>query len=329
MALISEKISKNFIGHVNIVKVLINSLKMSNYTGAWILKGPKGIGKAYLAKEILANIFNIGNKNNRLLHPDLMILKKSEDNKKFIPVEEVRKVSLFLSKTSIAGKNKSILIDSITDLNNFGHNALLKTLEEHQTYTSFFLIDHMNNDIPITLRSRCRTIIFQKLHYKDIINYLNSSSIEKSCHRPYAILSNGSIGEIDNLHKHKALEIHDAYCNYIIGIINQSNEIKQIKKLFINKKNNSKIYSISFLILFRFFKNTLKKINSLEITYINTIEEKLVDVLTKYLKYDEIVFLLNCLYSQKENMLKYNLETFTSIYLILNNLEKLIKKNAK
>ena len=106
-------------------------------------------------------------------------------------------------------------------------------------------------------------------------------------------------------------------------------KLNKLKIYLLIKKIIQKIYSISFLILFRFFKNTLKKINNLEITYINTIEEKLVDVLTKYLKYDEIVFLLNFLYNQKENMLKYNLETFTSIYLILNNLEKLIKKNAK
>ena len=83
----------------------------------------------------------IKNIDDALLHPDLFVLKKKKVMKKFISVEEVRK-SIFHSKTSIKGHYKVVFIDSMSDLNNFGHNSLLKTLEDYGVGTNFFIIDH-------------------------------------------------------------------------------------------------------------------------------------------------------------------------------------------
>ena len=68
----------------------------------------------------------------------MYILEKKEDEKKFIAVENVRNIVSFLSKTSLTGSFRSVLIDSISDMNHFGHNSLLKVLEEHQYKHKFF-----------------------------------------------------------------------------------------------------------------------------------------------------------------------------------------------
>ena len=59
----------------------------------------------------------IENKNNlnELIHPDLFILKHNKNDTKFISVENVRKISSFLSKTSINSDFKAVLIDSLSE----------------------------------------------------------------------------------------------------------------------------------------------------------------------------------------------------------------------
>ena len=161
MIISADNILKNFIGNKNTAINLINSLHKSSYNGAWILRGLKGIGKAKLAENIIIELYKIKNRKGDLIHPDLFTLDNKKTDKKFISVEEVRKVPSFLSKTSINSSYKTILIDSLNSLNNFGHNALLKTLENQNSNTIFFLIDHMNSYIPNTIKSRCKTVLFK------------------------------------------------------------------------------------------------------------------------------------------------------------------------
>ena len=82
---------------------LIKSFNNSNYCGVWLLKGPKGIGKAKLASNIISELFCIENKNNlnELIHPDLFILKHNINDTKFISVENVRKISSFYQKLQL------------------------------------------------------------------------------------------------------------------------------------------------------------------------------------------------------------------------------------
>ena len=61
-----------------------------------------------------------------------------------------------------------MLIDSLSEMNLFGYNALLKTIEEYNLDTSFFLIDHMTTKIPTTIYSRCKTFTFKNLDNKKI-----------------------------------------------------------------------------------------------------------------------------------------------------------------
>ena len=138
-------------------------------------------------------------------------------------------------------------------MNLFGYNALLKTIEEYNLDTSFFLIDHMITKIPTTIYSRCKIFTFKNLNNKKIQALMNATNIIKEEHYSYSILANGSIGEALRLHKFNALEHHEIYCKFIIG---ESN-LKAVKELF--KKKDTNVINISFLILFRLLSLTLKK----------------------------------------------------------------------
>ena len=165
-----KKILDNFVGNKTVSIELLKSFNNSNCSGVWLLKGPKGIGKTKIAVGIISELLNISyNKSEKeIFHPDLFILEKNLNDKKYISVENVRKISSFLSKTSIKGKFKSVLIDSLSDMNLHGYNALLKTIEDYSSDTSFFLIDHMISVIPNTIYSRCKTFTFKKLTIEEI-----------------------------------------------------------------------------------------------------------------------------------------------------------------
>ena len=78
-------------------------------------------------------------------------------------------------------------------MNLFGYNALLKTIEDYNSNTSFFLIDHMITEIPATIYSRCKTFSFKNLNNKNLRLLLKKTNIINEEHHSYTILANGSL----------------------------------------------------------------------------------------------------------------------------------------
>ena len=77
-------------------KILGNKVKISNFLenisnnkegNTWMIEGPEGIGKATLVKLISAALLNIKyqkeDQSNNFFHPDLVIIKKDEQKKKY------------------------------------------------------------------------------------------------------------------------------------------------------------------------------------------------------------------------------------------------------
>ena len=323
MLIENEKVLKNFVGNNVIASNLIKSLNNSNFCGVWLLKGPKGIGKSKLASILISEILDIPNKSLELVHPDLFVLKNSTNDKKFISVENVRKVSAFLSKTSIKGKYKSVLIDSLSDINLFGYNALLKTIEDYGKYTNFLLIDHMTCEIPKTINSRCNTFTFKKLSIENVRFLLKKLDNNHDEHHSLSILANGSLGEALSLQKFNALDIHKMFCEFIL----EKNNLNPLQSIFKKKDNN--VLNIYFLLLFRLLMLALRRLNNIDITILTDLEEEVIVLLTKSLDCEKILNLIDNLNNNRHNTINLNLDMYTSIILFLNELKENIDKNAK
>ncbi len=323
MLLEPNKVLKNFVGNNIVASNLLKALNNSNFCGVWLLKGPKGIGKAKLASSIIAELLEISSNNkSELVHPDLFVLQNNINEKKVIPVESIRKISSFLSKTSIKGKYRFVLIDSLSEINLFGYNALLKTIEDYSMYINFFLIDHMVNEIPNTINSRCKTFTFKKLSHEKIQLLLKETDSNKEEQYSYAILANGSIGDALTLQKFNALEMHKIYCEFILEEIN----LNSIQELF--KKKDINVFNISFLILFRLLMLTLKELNNIDnINKVNDLEEKVIKLLSKSLESVEVFNLIDTLNNNKKNTINLNLDMYTSLSIFLNELKNKLNKN--
>ena len=69
-------------------------------------------------------------------------------------IDLIRELIKFTNLKSLS-KNKYVLINNISYLNNFATNSLLKTLEENIDNCNFILVSSANDNILDTIKSRC------------------------------------------------------------------------------------------------------------------------------------------------------------------------------
>ena len=186
------------IGHRPEAENLVRAYRKGRLHHALMLCGPRGIGKATfafaLARHLLHNpepsgapdILTQPDQNSPVFrqvasgaHPGVLHLTRplDKDGKKFktaITVDEIRRVSKFLSMTSHDGSYRIVIVDPADDMNISAANALLKNLEEPPQKTLFVLISHAPGRLLATIRSRCQIVRLQPLGDDDLTTVLDA-----------------------------------------------------------------------------------------------------------------------------------------------------------
>jgi DNA polymerase-3 subunit delta' len=145
---------------------------------AWLITGPKGVGKATLAYRFARAAFGanrigprpfdvasddpIARRVAALSHPDLFVLRRTYNEKgrprREIAVDDARALSGFFSLMPAEGGWRIAIIDAVDELNRNAANALLKTLEEPPAKSVLLLVCHAPGATLATIRSRCRRL---------------------------------------------------------------------------------------------------------------------------------------------------------------------------
>ena len=143
------------IGHEKIKQVLRTALQHNKLAHAYLLSGPKGTGKFFLAHEFAKSLGCVGglSPDTYLLHADLAGIETKKH--RAIGVDEIRELEAFLRLTSANDSYRIAIIDGAEYMTHNAANALLKILEEPGKNTVIFLITNTVSKILPTIRSRC------------------------------------------------------------------------------------------------------------------------------------------------------------------------------
>lgn len=170
----------DLVGHDEAENAFNHAWQSGRIHHAWLITGPKGIGKASFAWRAARRVLGAARDGSygvlgshpqdpvcRTLeaaaNPDMLVIRRPFDEKRKrwraeITIEEARKASTFFEKSAGAGGWRVCLVDAADDMNVNSANALLKTLEEPPQRGILFLISHSPGRLPATIRSRCRKL---------------------------------------------------------------------------------------------------------------------------------------------------------------------------
>jgi DNA polymerase-3 subunit delta' len=239
------------VGHEAAERVLLDSWNSGRMPHAWLISGRQGIGKATLAYRVARFALSQGAQQSGGLfgdgtmaadslsvdpssaiclqvgaggHPDLLTIERSinPNTKKLrteIVVEDVRRLTSFLSLTAAAGEWRVVIVDTADEMNRNAANALLKGLEEPPANTLFLLVCHAPGRLLPTIRSRCRTLNLAPLAESTVIDLLSRHAPDLPAADAAALarLSEGSIGEALRLAEAGGLDLY----REMVGLFDQ------------------------------------------------------------------------------------------------------------
>jgi DNA polymerase III subunit delta' len=200
------------VGHEDAKREWSDAIATGKLHHGWLLRGPRGIGKARLALQFAAQLLGANphpefsetadGRVGRLIaagsHPDLRIIRRPIDDKgkekSEIPVDSVRELSQFFSLRPAMGGWRVAIIDAVDELNRFGANAVLKTLEEPPSRAVLLLVSHGEQALLPTVRSRCRVLRLGPLDEAGTISALTMAGLPDARAASIAALTPGRPG---------------------------------------------------------------------------------------------------------------------------------------
>jgi DNA polymerase-3 subunit delta' len=174
-------------GHADAEQAFLDAYR-GRMPHAWLIGGPRGIGKATLAYRMARFVFahpdpaavDAGASSLVLPadhpavrrvaaqgHSDLLALERTEGDsgklRSVIQVDDVRRTVGFFGSTAGEGGWRVCIVDSADELNPAGANALLKILEEPPEKSLLLVVSHAPGRLLPTIRSRCRRLTLRPL----------------------------------------------------------------------------------------------------------------------------------------------------------------------
>ena len=219
------------VGHEPAEAAMLAAHRSGRLHHAWLLCGPRGIGKATLAWRF-ARFLLCGQGGGGLFggepegldvaadapgrplvdarsHPDLFHLRRTLDDKgsrirSEIAVDDVRGLGAFMHMTPAMGQWRVAIVDAADEMNRNSANAVLKVLEEPPPNAVLLIVAHAPGRLLPTIRSRCRRLVLKPLADELVVRLLGEHAPQMPAEERAALarLSDGSIG--------RALELANA-----------------------------------------------------------------------------------------------------------------------
>ncbi|HEY5695818.1 MAG TPA: DNA polymerase III subunit gamma/tau [Candidatus Saccharimonadales bacterium] len=162
-----SKSLSDIVGQEHVTDILQRSLAAGRISHAYLLTGPKGVGKTSIAR-ILAHEINKLPYNDDSTHLDIIEIDAASNN----GVEDIRELRDKVQIAPVSAAKKVYIIDEVHMLSKAAFNALLKTLEEPPEHAVFILATTDVDKLPATIISRTQRFSFRPISTKDAIKHL-------------------------------------------------------------------------------------------------------------------------------------------------------------
>ena len=240
----APRFTKALIGHHAARQTMVQACEGARFPHAWLLSGPKGVGKASFAYLLARALMSAkrpqdmgdfwqahdsadGHLVETDAHPDMFVLKRRYNDKteKFyadIQSDDVRELKKSFSLSASRSGWRIAIVDSIDDMNKFGVNGLLKLLEEPPEKCLFFIICHNPGRLLDTIKSRCRSLNFNALTTEELTQLITqqSASIAPNEAAAAAYLAAGSAGRALTLVEHGGMDLYRDMIDVLVGLPN-------------------------------------------------------------------------------------------------------------
>jgi DNA polymerase-3 subunit gamma/tau len=155
------------VGQSQVTDILRRSLKQGKVAHAYLLTGPRGVGKTSIAR-ILAHEINQLPYGSEDTHLDIIEIDAASNN----GVDDVRDLRDKVQLAPISSAKKVYIIDEVHMLSKPAFNALLKTLEEPPAHVVFILATTDLHKVPATIISRTQHFAFRSISPADLASHL-------------------------------------------------------------------------------------------------------------------------------------------------------------
>lgn len=235
----------HLVGHETAEALLAHTFDDGHLAHAWMIGGPRGVGKATLAYRFARYVLaggaralgpDAGGLHVDPAHPvfrrvaanghaDLLTLRRSADPRRKtgriraqIVVDDARRLGDFLALSPAEGGWRVAVVDAADEMNRNAANAVLKIVEEPPERALLLLVAHVPGRVPATLRSRCRRLSLAPLPARKVAEFLARArpDLDDGERDLLAALSDGAPGAALGLADGGGIEIYGEMIGLIV-----------------------------------------------------------------------------------------------------------------
>lgn len=214
---------------------LAEQFRTGRHVHAYLLVGPRGIGKKTFAHYLASILFCEAESKPcgqctpcRLMHEGThtALLEITAEGNKAIPVDRIREVIAAASMHSLDGRERIIIIEPMENLTPQAQNCLLKSLEDPNTNVIYFLLSHDTSSLLDTIISRCSVMKLTPWPNEVLTRHLLQLGVTRDKVERAVVLSGGNIGEALSIASEQPDNAQEAALRQILSVSGAADAVR-------------------------------------------------------------------------------------------------------
>lgn len=201
---------QDFVGQEPLVRMLQKSLRTGRVAHAYLFTGPRGMGKATLARELAKALNCAGERGDacdrcsscrRITaghHPDLL---RVQPDGSAVKIEQVRALQKALWMRPVEGAYRVGIVEEADKMTAEAANSFLKILEEPPPHAVLILLAEQPYGLLPAVTSRCQVLAFRRVATPALESFLSARlRLDRGDARLLAAMAGGNPGRALALH---------------------------------------------------------------------------------------------------------------------------------